>query len=157
MEIVEAIKDDSEEVAKLLSEVISGSPHFSEGARRGEKLKYTPKLIEENLRDDKFVYLIARDDSRNIVGYCFGHYDNEKFFGDWLGVAEKSRLTGFATALLSNLFIRLKNRGINKMQAHTRLDNKESISLLQKLDFQKTGLVKANWYGEDSLVWEKDF
>lgn len=149
-----ASQGDAPEISNLLAEVVSASPYYSEESKKGEKLKYTAEFLEAKLRDPNYIYLVAKNEAGKITGYCLGHREVDCFLGDWLGVSEENRQIGIASVLISHLFDKLRKGGIKNMKAHTRLKNLESINLLRKLGFQNTGLIKQNWYHEDSLVWE---
>lgn len=155
MKIVEAKIEDVPDVFKLFVKVISQTKYYSEEARVGEISKYSEDNIRRLIDSQNNLVFVAKDKSEKINGFLFGHYRDSEFFGDWLAVESENRQIGVATHLVNFLFGELRSKNIERMIVHTRINNTESINLLLKLGFQKSGLVEKNWYGGDSLVWVK--
>lgn len=111
-------------------------------------------MIRKELKDKSNLFLVAKEINK-IVGTLNGYYEAGMFWIDWLVIDPSYRRNGIAKSLMNYLEKKLKKEKIHKMWCDCRINNKESISLLNKLKFKKIAKLKNHWYKQDFYLWQK--
>jgi ribosomal protein S18 acetylase RimI-like enzyme len=105
----------------------------------------TPHEIEKKLSSDPDLFLVAENDG-NVVGTVLGGFDGRRGLMYHLAVDAEHRRHGIATALISELEQRLRQKGCIRYHLMVTPDNQEAISYYEKRGWQKM----------DLLVYSKD-
>ncbi|MEM2292069.1 MAG: hypothetical protein QXG39_01510 [Candidatus Aenigmatarchaeota archaeon] len=74
------------DVYRLFSEVLNALPYYNSLAKKHELQKYVPLRLQEKISQDPYSVLIAVDNSGDIIGFCFNHFDDFTVWIDWFGV-----------------------------------------------------------------------
>jgi ribosomal protein S18 acetylase RimI-like enzyme len=150
-----ARKDELDEISKLFSKILEDLPYYNSLAKENELRKYTPPKLAEKQKQDKYSVLVALDESNEIVGFCFNHFDDFTIWLDWFGVKPPNRKKGTGGAIIQALFKTATERGAHKVWCDTRTSNEASKNLLRKLGFKEIAEVKNHWYKQDFILWER--
>ncbi len=106
-----------------------------------------PGEIEKKLARDPDLFLVAEEGS-GIVGTVIGGFDGRRGMMYHLAVAPQSRNQGIASALVSELEKRLKEKGCMRMYLLVYPDNQTAIDFYQKRSYKK---MTVDVYGKDLL------
>lgn len=106
------------------------------------------------LKDD-WLFLTIKDKNK-IVAFLAGCFDCGTFWSDWIGVDSEYRNKGLGKSLKLELERILVKKKIHKIWCHTRVVNKEAISLNSGLRYNKIAQLTNHWYKEDFYLWEKN-
>ncbi|MEM2741498.1 MAG: hypothetical protein QXD95_05055, partial [Nitrososphaeria archaeon] len=71
------------DVYRLFSEVLNALPYYNSLAKKHELQKYVPLRLQEKISQDPYSVLIAVDNSGDIIGFCFNHFDDFTVWIDW--------------------------------------------------------------------------
>ena len=156
MKIRRANQNDATSLAKLIREIISTTPHYSEKAQREEARKHNSSALTQYLSDRKYYVCFVAEEDGKIIGFIIGRNEAGVFWADWLGVNKNIRRKGVGESLMMKLESSLYKKGVHKIWCDTRTTNKEALNLLSKLDYKKLSVFKNGWYKQDFFLWEKD-
>ena len=115
--------------------------------------EFALKIIKEHPADAKWLlYLPIETKSKVLLGSCGykGAPDKNGMVEIGYEVVKAHRNKGYATEI-TDLLVKLafSDRKIKKIQAHTAVENKASVRVLEKSDFH---FVKEYLDGDDGLV-----
>ena len=74
-----------------------------------------------------------------IIGFLIAGITNQVGYISYLGVEDRYRGQGVATALLKHLKLYLKQNGVQKLRCTIRKDNKKTLGYIDFLGFQLLG------------------
>lgn len=154
MSISTLSKKGLKQVSAFMQKVIGETLYYSELARKEEVDGFRLSALTKKWKEGNTVFLVYRD-GKSIAGVLSGYYDSGLFWVDWLVVDPQKRRLGVGMGLMTFLEQTLKTEGVHKLWCDSRTNNKESISLLKKLNFKKIATVKNHWYGQDFVLWQK--
>ena len=118
---------------------------------------WSEKSFLDAIRDRNTLYLVAEDCGK-IVGMCglWQSFDEADVMN--VAVDPAFRRCGVADALMGNLFLLGKERGISAFTLEVRSSNRPAIALYEKLGFVTEG-IRKNFYSkpvEDALImWKR--
>jgi RimJ/RimL family protein N-acetyltransferase len=101
------------------------------------------------------VHWQKRMNERNIVGFCFSHFDDFTIWLDWFSVEPSERKKGVGTAIIQALLETATERHAHKIWCDTRSSNEPSKTFFRKLGFKEIAEVKDHWYRQDFILWER--
>ena len=156
MKIRAAKLPDVPALAMLMGTVIGGTPYYTARARREEIRKHNKQALKQYLLDKKYYTCLVTVEGKEIIGFVIGRNEAGVFWLDWIGVHKDFRGRKVARTLLREVEKKIKQQNVHKIWCDTRDTNKESISLLLKLNYKKLGIFRNGWYKQDFLLWEKD-
>jgi len=145
-------------MVKIRRMTLDDVPH----AARLEKENFSDPWSEQSFREEvqnpDALYLVACEDEQ-VLGICglLISYDE----GDVLNVSvsDKARRRGIGEAMLKELMLQGKQRGVNAFTLEVRKGNQPAIALYEKLGFVSEG-VRPNFYRnptEDAVIyWKRD-
>ncbi len=147
---------DIPEASKFMRGVITDISYYNEEAKNSQKKLYEEDNIKKNLlRNDLHVYLVAKIDAK-IVGFIDGWGgDAGVFWAGWIGVDKNVRGNNIAGKIIQKLEYYAKEKGHHKIWCDTRTENKEAISMIEKMGYNKVGLLKDYWHHLDFYLWDK--
>ena len=143
-------------LATLIRSVINATPYYTAKAHREEVRKHNKQTLKQYLLDRKYYTCLIALEGKEIVGFVIGRNEAGVFWLDWIGVRKDFRRKKIAETLLEEMERKIRRKGVHKIWCDTRNTNKESISLITKLNYKKLGIFKNGWYNQDFLLWEKD-
>jgi len=116
-----------------------------------------PKIAFLNIltREDNYsiVYEIER-----IIGYGISLILSDTIYIANLAVRKNFRKQGIGSMLLSNMLRYRYKIGRKKAKLEVRISNIPAISLYEKFEFRKTGVIKCYYPdGEDALIMKRNF
>lgn len=141
-------------VSALMSEVISKATLYNQRARKHEAAKYTAQHLADLAKAWKHGVLVATIDN-HIAGFVVAQDQDETVWVSWLGVSEQARGHGLASLLLGKLEARAKRDGFPKIWCDSRTENTPIRLLLTKRNYSSLCTIRAHWYGQDFMLWEK--
>ncbi len=156
MKIRQAKLSDIVALATLMRVVIGNTPYYTAQACREEIKKHNKQALKQYLSDKKYYTCIVALEEKEIIGFVIGRNEAGVFWLDWVGVHKDFRGRKVARILLREIEKKIKQQGVHKIWCDTRDTNKESISLISKLNYKKLGIFRNGWYKQDFLLWEKD-
>ncbi len=137
----------------LMHDTIQPLAYYNERARRAELAKYTADGLRALVAKDPQAVLVARDDG-DLSGFCVSRYDDGTVWHSWFGTAARARGQGIGASLLAALGKTLPSRHAHKVWCDSRVDNKESKSVLERAGFRRIATLTNHWYGQDYYLWE---
>ena len=140
-------------LAALMRDTIQPLSYYNEQAIRAELHKYTADNLRALARDDPQAVLVARD-AGGLAGFCVSRFDDGTIWLSWFGTAARARGQGVGAALLAALADSLPERNSHKIWCDSRVDNKESKSVLERFGFRRITTLTNHWYGQDYFLWE---
>src|ERR1017187_3552420 len=140
-------------LAALMKDTIQPRACYNERARRAELAKYTADGLRSVVAADPQAVLVARDSS-GLIGFCVSCYDDGTIWLSWFGTAARARGRGIGSSLLAALAKTLPSRYAHKIWCDSRVDNKESQSVLERAGFVCIATLTNHWYGQDYFLWE---
>lgn len=113
-------------------------------------------MLASSFGNENFSGVVA-EDGGEIIGYGGFTAAQDTADIDNIAVAEDFRGSGVATAVLSELFKKAKQRGVEKLFLEVRVSNYAAMSLYLKCGF-KGVYARSRYYpdGEDCLVMVKE-
>ena len=156
MKIRSAKLSDVPALAMLMGVIIGNTPYYTARARREEIRKHNKQALKQYLLDKKYYTCLIALENKIIVGFIIGRNEAGVFWLDWVGVHRDLRRRKVAETLMKTIEYKVKKMGVHKIWCDTRDINKESISLIKKLNYRKLGHFKNGWYNQNFLLWEKD-
>lgn len=144
--------------------ILPMTPADLDGVMEVEHLSFlTPwsrEAFEAELMQTYTVYLVARDDSRRVVGFGGMHTVWEDSHVTNIAVHPTHRGQGLGERMMHELMARAVARGCNRMTLEVRVSNTPAQSLYRKLGFVTSpGAVRKGYYtdtGEDAIVMWKE-
>lgn len=96
------------------------------------------------MREDA-LFLVAKDEQEQILGYCGVLMAIDE--GDITNISVKKEMqgTGIGTALLNELFVQTKERGVHTLFLEVRESNLRALALYEKQGFVRMG-IRKNYY-----------
>jgi ribosomal protein S18 acetylase RimI-like enzyme len=140
-------------LAALMRDTIQPLAYYNECARRAELAKYTADGLRSLVAEDPQAVLVARDSS-GLIGFCVSRYDDGTIWLSWFGTAAHARGRGIGSSLLAALAKTLPSRHAHKIWCDSRVDNKESQSVLERAGFRRIATLTNHWFGQDFFLWE---
>ena len=154
MKITILKRSDIKQSLHLIQKIIDKTFYYSKLARKKEVERFSPAIVQKELKDKSSLFLVAKD-KRKIIGVLNGYYEAGMFWIDWIVVDFKFRRNKIAESLVNYLEKKLKKEKIHKIWCDCRTVNKESIALLKKLEFKRIIKIKEHWYKQDFYLWQK--
>jgi ribosomal protein S18 acetylase RimI-like enzyme len=142
-----------EAVVALMHATIQPLTYYNERAIRAELAKYTADALRSLVAADPQAVLVARD-SGGPIGFCVSRFDDGTIWLSWFGTAARARGRGVGASLLAALAKTLPSRHAHKTWCDSRVDNKESNSVLERAGFHRVAVLTNHWYGQDYFLWE---
>jgi ribosomal protein S18 acetylase RimI-like enzyme len=140
-------------LAALMRDTIQPLACYNERARRAELAKYAAGGLRSLVAEDPQAVLAARDSS-GLIGFCVSRYDDGTIWLSWFGTAARARGSGIGSSLLAALAKTLPSRRAHKIWCDSRVDNKESQSVLERAGFRRIATLTNHWFGQDFFLWE---
>jgi ribosomal protein S18 acetylase RimI-like enzyme len=140
-------------LAGLMRDTIEPLAYYNERARRAELARYAAEGLHSLVAADPQAVLVARDGS-GLIGFCVSRFDDGTIWLSWFGTAARARGRGVGTSLLAALATTLSSRQAHKIWCDSRVDNKESRSVLERAGFRRIATLTNHWYGQDYFLWE---
>lgn len=137
----------------LMRETIQPLAYYNQPARDAELAKYTAEGLRALMEAEGQNVLVARD-SGGLTGFCVSHFDGGTLWLEWFGTDRRARGRGIGAALLAALGRTLPSRRAHKIWCDSRVDNKESESVLERAGFRRIATLENHWYGQDYHLWE---
>ena len=137
----------------LMRDTIQPLAYYNERARRAELAKYTTDGLRSLVAEDPQAVLVARDSS-GLLGFRVSRFDDGTIWLSWFGTAARARGGGIGASLLAALANTLPSRQAHKIWCDSRVDNKESKSVLERAGFRRIATLTNHWYGQDFFLWE---
>lgn len=144
---------EMEALAALMRDTIQPLAYYNERARRAELAKYTVAGIRSLVAEDPQAVLVTRD-SGGLIGFCVSRFDDGTIWLSWFGTAARARGRGIGSSLLAALAKTLPSRHAHKIWCDSRVDNKESQSVLERAGFRRVATLTNHWFGQDYFLWE---
>jgi ribosomal protein S18 acetylase RimI-like enzyme len=137
----------------LMRDTIQPLSYYNDLARAAELAKYTSDGLRASVAEDPQAVLVARDAS-GLIGFCVSRFDDGTIWLSWFGTAANARGRGIGASLLAALAMTLPSRQAHKIWCDSRVDNKESKSVLERAGFRRIATLANHWYGQDYYLWE---
>ncbi|HZW57949.1 MAG TPA: GNAT family N-acetyltransferase [Nitrososphaerales archaeon] len=142
-------------VRRVFLKVLKELQYYNALAKKSESKKYTVSRLSHKLREDRYSILCALDESGEIVGFLFSHFDDYTIWLDWFGVLKNARKKGTGTLLLEALFKTARVRGCHKVWCDCRTTNGPSKAALRGAGFRRIAQINDHWYRQDFILWER--
>lgn len=146
-------ESDVPDYYKLIRRVILNTPYYSKWAKKEEATGYSTEWLKKGTKNKRKLFLCAKDKNR-VVGFAFGSINAGMFHLIWVGIDSKYRKLGIAEKFIKRVEVWAKGK-VHKIWLDTRTNNKESISLFNKLKYKKVATFRKHYYGQDFYIWEK--
>jgi ribosomal protein S18 acetylase RimI-like enzyme len=140
-------------VAALMHATIQPLTYYNDRAIRAELAKYTADTLRALVANDPQAVLVARDDT-GPIGFCVSRFDDGTIWLSWFGTDSRARGRGVGASLLAALAKTLPSRHAHKIWCDSRVDNKESNSVLERAGFHRVAVLTNHWYEQDYFLWE---
>jgi ribosomal-protein-alanine acetyltransferase len=114
-------------------------------------------IIKENLKNEKYIYVIARENDK-IIGFVTVLLIAPEAEILRIAVSIKSRRCKIAKMLMEKLLEELKLHKISEIILEVRKSNEPAIELYKKYDFKETG-IRKDYYKEpleDAIIMVKN-
>jgi ribosomal protein S18 acetylase RimI-like enzyme len=140
-------------LAVLMRDTIQPLVYYNERAIHAELVKYSAANLRALVAEDPQAVIVARD-SGGLAGFCVSRFDDGTVWLDWFGTDQRARGGGVGASLLAALASTLPSRHAHKIWCDSRVDNKESKSVLERAGFRRIATLTNHWYGQDYFLWE---
>jgi ribosomal protein S18 acetylase RimI-like enzyme len=147
--------DDIDQVAMLLSKVVSSLEIYTEESREDEIHKFSSEKLALRIKRDPNAVSVALRDNR-LAGFLITEDQHGPIWIHWYGVDPDFRSRSVGEAILRHLISSGRDRKATKIWCDTRTNNIPSISLLEKLNFTRLCEIRNHWYGQDYCLWARD-
>jgi len=139
---------------RLIGLVIKNTSYYSLLARKKEIAGYSLKWLQAGIKNPKRILLCAKDDDK-VAGFLFGYISTGMLHLIWLGIDPNYRKLGIGQNLILKAESWARIKKVHKIWFDTRVNNKQSISLVIKMRYHKAALLKKHYYGQDFFIWDK--
>lgn len=147
--------NDIDDLVGLFSRIVSPLDIYSENARASEIQKFSPDELARRIDEDPNAVSLAFLYSK-LAGFLITEDQHGPIWIDWYGVNPDFRRFGVGKAILKHLIAAAPDRQATKIWCDTRTNNIQSISLLEKLKFERLCEIKNHWHGQDFYLWARD-
>jgi len=117
---------------------------------------WSATIIKENLKDEKYIYVIARKKDK-IIGFAALLLITPEAEILRIAVSIKSRKCGIAKILMEKVLEELKLHKVSEIILEVRKSNKPALELYKKYDFKEIG-IRKDYYKEpleDAIIMIK--
>lgn len=151
-----ASADDCESLSHIIATVIQNIPYYNALAKQNEIAKFQPHHLQTKISEDKFSVIVATSDNL-IVGFCLTRFDDYLIWLEWFGVLPDYRGKGITNRLLQELEKTVSPRNCHKVWCDCRTENNAAIHILTTHGYKQLVTIPNHWYGQDFILWEKQF
>jgi ribosomal protein S18 acetylase RimI-like enzyme len=154
-QIRSAQANDIDEIVMLFSRVVRSLDIYSEESRADEVRKFSSDELALRIDGDPNAVSVAFRDNK-LAGFLITEDQHGPIWIHWYGVNPDFRGLGVGEAILKHLISAAPDRKATKIWCDTRTNNIQSISLLEKLNFDRLCEIKNHWHGQDFYLWARD-
>jgi ribosomal-protein-alanine N-acetyltransferase len=137
---------------KVRLSLISDLPALSVIEDASFPVPYPPSLLERLMRDCPATFLVATQESGELVGYCVSSMRRKSAHLISVAVRSSFRREGIATMLLRRTIDFLVGEEVVDFWLEVNPSNTGAIALYAKMGFEKMGTVKSYYSdGADAI------